>query len=427
MMAGAPIQSPDQRRCIVLILDGLGDLPVDALGGLTPLEAARTPNMDRMASAGRYGLVDPIAPGVTPNTHTGVGTLFGLRPEQQALLKRGPVEAAGADVPLNPGDIAFRANLATLEMRDGRLYVADRRAGRVIGDSAQFARELECVDLGDGVTARFWPTDQHRGALVLSGPGLGAALGDTDPGDRGSPGWVEPCRSSEPGSDFAAAKVDRFIAMAHERLKDHPLNRERVSAGRLPVTGVITRGAGAWFELDGVLAGRGYNPVLVVGCNTVSGLAKLFDMGTVMHESFTAGTDTNVGGKLAAAATALSDSALVFVHIKAPDLYSHDFMPGSKRDFLEKVDSELDVLMNSGAAIALSADHTTDSNTGAHAADPVPAFFYEPGAIAGRVSDSFSFGESACRNGSFSRRTGHQFLLDIQEYLDGQDSSFSAR
>ena len=417
-MAGRKRHSPDRRRCVVLILDGLGDLPVPALGGRTPLEAAHTPNLDRLASAGRYGLVDPIAPGVVPNTHSGVGTLLGLRPEQQALLKRGPVEAAGAGVPFALGDIAFRANLATLEKREGRLFVADRRAGRVIGDTAEFARVLERVDLGDGVTARFWPTDQHRGALVLSGRGLGSALGDTDPGDRGSPGWVQSCRSGNPGSDFAAAKVDRFIALAHERLKDHPLNRERVQAGRQPVTGVITRGAGAWFELDGVLAGRGYCPTLVVGCNTVSGLAKLFDMELVMQSGFTAGTDTDVGGKLEAASRALGESRLVFVHIKAPDLFSHDFMPGAKRDFLEKVDSELGPLIESGAAIALSSDHTTDSNTGAHAVDPVPAFIHDPASGAGS-GNTVNFGESACRDGSFSRRTGHQFLLDIVAYLDG--------
>ena len=78
--------SPRGRGCVVLILDGLGDLPVASLGGRTPLEAASTPNLDRFAAAGSYGLVDTVAEGVVPNTHTGVGLLFGLNPKQRGLL-----------------------------------------------------------------------------------------------------------------------------------------------------------------------------------------------------------------------------------------------------------------------------------------------------------------------------------------------------
>ena len=82
------------NKCVFLIIDGLGDLPVPVLDGKTPLEAACTPVLDRLAGAGRYGLVDPTAPGAAPHTHSGCGTLMGLVPEQSEQLKRGPVEAA---------------------------------------------------------------------------------------------------------------------------------------------------------------------------------------------------------------------------------------------------------------------------------------------------------------------------------------------
>lgn len=410
------LKSPD-RRCVVLILDGLGDLPVAALDGKTPLEAARTPNLDRLATLGHHGLVDPVEAGVVPNTHTGVGILFGLRPEQRASLNRGPVEAAGADVKLEPGDVAFRANLATLEKREAGYFVSDRRAGRVTGDAPEFAALLREIDLGDGVTAQFHATDQHRGALVFRGQRLGGALGDTDPGDRGAPGWLKPCQALEPGSEFAASKVDRFISLAHERLAAHPKNRERLVAGKKPVTGVITRGAGVWSGLDGELTGRGFRPVLVAGCNTVIGLAKLFGLRTVKRDAFTAGTDTDVRGKLEAAREALSESSLVFVHIKAPDLFSHDFRPEGKRDILERIDRALGVLAGSGAAIAIASDHSTDSNTGAHTADPVPALIHVPSAKAAQLVESVNFGEAACRSGNLPRRTGHRFLKDIIAYL----------
>ena len=414
--------SPRGRGCVVLILDGLGDLPVASLGGRTPLEAASTPNLDRFAAAGSYGLVDPVAEGVVPNTHTGVGLLFGLNPKQRGLLKRGPVEAAGAGLQLNAGDIAFRANFATLEKRDGDFFVVDRRAGRVSRDSAEFARVVAELDLGEDVIARFHPTDQHRGALVFSGPGLHPELNDTDPGDGPMPALLRTCVAGDTHSRFAASKVNRFIKKAHQRLVDHPLNEKRREQGKLPVTGVITRGAGGWFELDSMLDARGVRATLVAGCNTVAGLGRIFGMMTVNSASFTAGVDTDLRGKLEAACDALRHQSLVYVHIKAPDLFAHDLQPEGKKVFLEKLDRLLPILEESGAAIAVAADHSTDSNLGAHTADPGPTLFYAPsekdrdeGRAAG---EKIHFGERACRAGNRSRGTGHEFLMEIVSYLD---------
>lgn len=417
-MAGTgKTHSFSRRSCVVLILDGLGDRPVPELGGQTPLEAAFTPNLDKMAAAGKYGLVDPVAPGVVPNTHSGVGLMLGLNPGQLSELKRGPIEAAGAGVELRPGDVAFRANLATLEDREGQLYVADRRAGRVTGMSAEFAAELAELDLGDGITALFRPTDQHRGVLVLRGPGLDAAVTDTDPGDGAAPGPVHECRALEAGAVFTAEKLSLFLALAYERLSAHPLNAERRQQGKPPVTGVITRGAGAWFKPDSVLERQGVRAAMVAGCNTVLGLARNFGMEAIRQAGFTADTDTDAPGKLGAALEALERYPLVYVHIKATDLYSHDFKPCGKRDFIEGVDRALASFEGCGAVFALTADHTTDSNTGAHTADPVPTLFYDP-AAARPGGESIKFGETACREGGLPRRTGHQFLLDIASCLD---------
>ena len=404
------------RRCVVLILDGLGDRPVPALGNRTPLEAARTPRLDHLAATGKCGLVDPIAPGRVPNTHTGVGVLFGLRPEQRGLLHRGPIEAAGAGIRLQPGDIAFRANLATLAPADDGLVVLDRRAGRVTDDAPLFAESLREVALGGGVVARFHATDQHRGALVLSGPGLSAAVTNTDPGDGAIPAPLKTCRAKEPEAARTAGLLQRYLWSAHEILRDHPLNRERVASGKLPVSGVITRGAGAYFELDGLLHSRGLRAALVVGCNTVAGLGRVFGLQVVREPGFTADRHTDVAGKLRAARRALGSRRLVYVHIKAPDLFAHDFEPADKRDFLESFDRALVELEDCGAAIAVSADHTTDSNSGAHTADPVPALFCPPGADRSPPA-GFNFGEGACRERGVPRRDGHAFLAEILDYL----------
>lgn len=416
-MAFAATPGPARRRCVVLILDGLGDRPVPSLGGLTPLEAATTPRLDRLAAAGRFGQVDPLARGVVPNTHSGVGLMLGLKPEEKGLLQRGPIEAAGAGLTLQAGDIALRANFATLEDRGGRLFVTDRRAGRVTADAAVFAAELAEVDLGDDVSARFRSTDQHRGVLVLSGPGLHAGLGDTDPGDAGAPGWLNPCVATTPAASFTAAKLDHFHRLAHDLLKDHPLNRERAGRSKPPVSGVMVRGAGEAVELGSVLRDHGVSAALVAGCNTVIGLGRTLGLEPIRKPGFTADAKTDIHGKLVAAREALERFPLVYVHVKAPDLFSHDFKPAGKRDFLERFDRALEVLECSGAALAVTSDHTTDSNSGSHSADPVPALFHDPDAAEGDEGRVVKFGETDCRNGNMARRSGPDFLGDILAYL----------
>ena len=406
-----------RQKAVVLIIDGLGDLPSPELHGLTPLESARTPNLDRMASRGRYGLVDPILPGEIPNTDSGVGLLLGMPPGEAGLLHRGPVEAAGANRPLQPGEIAVRANFATLEERPGGLWVTDRRAGRITGHAAELAKQLNGIDLGDGVRADFRSTDQHRGVLVLSGPGLDPAISDTDPGDSGNPGFVHECRALTPAGERTAAKVNRYLREAHLRLSGHPINRERKAAGKPAVTGVITRGAGVAFRPTGRLAALGVRAAVVAGCNTVLGLARLFGLDTVESPAFTASLDTDLDRKVRAALAALQEHDMVYVHIKAPDLCAHDRQPAAKRDFLERLDRALAPLTHAGVVVALSSDHTTDSNTGAHTADPVPSLVFDPAAAPAEIGTDVKFGETACRNGTLPRQRSHELLGCVLERM----------
>ena len=145
------------------------------------------------------------------------------------------------------------------------------------------------------------------------------------------------------------------------------------------------------------------------------GLARMFGMDAVTRRGFTASVDTDVEGKLAAARAALAEHELVYVHIKAPDLFSHDFQPEGKKAFIERVDRALGALEGSGALLALAADHSTSSSTGAHTADPVPVLIHDPRRE--RTGDPVAFGESACRAGNLPRQTGHEFLLRVLDAL----------
>jgi len=405
------------RRAVVLIVDGLGDLPIAELNGQTPLEAARTPVLDRMAAAGAYGLVDPILPGEIPNTDSGVGLLLGLAPDQAGVLHRGPVEASGAGRRLREGEVAIRANFATLEERPEGLWVTDRRAGRITEHAEELAAAIDGLDLGDGIRADFRPTDQHRGVLVLSGPGLDPAVTDTDPGDAGSPGFVRESVPLRPLAGLTAAKVNGFLAEAHRRLLDHPVNRQRAAAGKPVANGVITRGAGSWCRPANRLETLGLRAAVVAGCNTVLGLARLFDLDTIHEPGFTAALDTDLDGKIGAALHALRDHELAYIHVKASDLCAHDRKPLAKRDFLEYLDRALEPLESAGVIVALSSDHTTDSNTGRHTADPVPSLLFDPSEVRSGRRGNVKFGETACREGTLPRLRSFELLERILEKM----------
>ena len=401
------------RKGILLIFDGLGDAPVAALGHRTPLEAADTPVLDRLAGSGQFGMVDPIEPGVIPNTHTGCGALFGVFPDDLQKLRRGPLEASGAGRILQPGEVAVRANFATLETEPGGLRIADRRAGRISEDTAELAEALGMVDLGDGIVAELQPTDQHRCVLVLSGQGLDARVGDTDPGDQAMPSRVASCHPLVPEAAATAEKINRFIEEAHRRLSAHPLNRARMAAGKFPATGVITRGAGSAYSLDNVLHGRGVSAAVVAGCNTVLGLSRTLGLEVKTDPRFTAAANTDLPAKMETALAALEVHDLVYVHVKAPDLFAHDLQPENKRNFLELCDESLDTLDKAGVLVALAADHSTDSNTGAHTADPIPALLYDPAEREARPPARINFGEQACSDGNMPRQSSHELLLKL--------------
>lgn len=406
-----------RSKAVVLVIDGLGDLPVAALGGQTPLEAAWTGNLDRLAAAGEFGLVDPLLTGEVPNTDSGVGLLLGLAPEQAVRLKRGPVEAAGAGRPLREGEIAVRANFATLLATADGLVVQDRRAGRITSGTAELAAAVNGLRLDAGLHAEFRPTDQHRGVLILSGPGLDPAVSDTDPGDSAVPGSLRRCEALRPAAARTAAGINEFVQQAHRSLRRHAVNLQREAAGQPPANGIITRGAGAWFRPDNMLLELGLSVAVVTGCNTVLGLARLFDFDTVVEPGFTASVDTDLEGKVAAALRALAVHDIVYVHVKGPDLCAHDRLPLAKRDFLERLDQALAPLVSAGVIVAVTSDHTTDSNFGWHTADPVPSLIFDPARqpVAGMpgLSTAPSFGETACRHGNLPRQRSHQFLRRV--------------
>ncbi len=391
-------------RALLLIIDGMPDHPVRALAGRTPLEAASTPFLDRIAREGRCGLADAVAPGVVPDTAAGNLALFGQAP---GTMNRGPIEAIGAGIELEPDDIALRANLATL---DDHGFILDRRADRIRGDTARLAKALNGLEIPGhpDVEVIVAPSTEHRLAVVLRGPDLSSAITGSDPGELAPPGpplVPEPTDGEDESAKRTAGVLAAFEKAARKVLAKHPVNRRRGQRGKMPANVILTRGAGRIHRLVPLRPG-GYPLSLacVCGDRTVLGIARVLGAECISKPEMTANLDTDLRLKFDLARAALDRYDLVVVHVKGADIAAHDGRADLKVEFLERLDHELGRFLKATrddpCRIAVASDHATVSETGQHAADAIPVAVWGRGIDADEVE---GFDERLAVGGSLGR------------------------
>ena len=403
---------------VMILLDGLGDRPSTALGGQTPLEVARTPNMDRLAASGLCGLISPFAAWVPVETQTGTGLLMGLARQDIKKLTRGPIEAAGVGLDLHAGDVALRCNFATLQPNGTRFDILDRRAGRIDEDTETLCHALDELDLNDGITAHLRAATEHRAVLALSGAGLSEAVTNTDPGAGRAAEGVQPCLArtqDDPEAARTATAINTFVRESYRRLKDHPVNQARAAQGLAPANGLITRGAGSVAPLRNLVAHLGLRAAVITGEATVRGLGRLFGFDVIQHTQFTGRHHTNLDAKVAATQAALGDHDLVFLHIKGTDTRAHDRDPAGKAALIEEIDEAIAPLLAPDRVVAITGDHTTDSTLGIHTGDPVPALLSAPHT---RTDAARSFSETTCLNGGLGHLSATSFLCAMLDHMN---------
>ncbi len=390
---------------LLLIIDGLPDRPVRALGGRTPLQAAKTPTLDRLAFEGQVGIADPVGPGIVPDTAAGTLALFGQSP---AALKRGPVEALGAGIRMLPDDIALRANLATI---DDSGIVVDRRAGRVRTEARELAEALDQIvlpgELAGQVTVRVKTGTEHRLAVLLRGRHLSAAIEGSDPGDAAIPAPPLEPRAQDPDDEqavFTAKALLEFEKAAREVLAEHPANRRRAESGEPLANALLTRGAGRIHRLANLEdSGWPLRLCCIGGDRTVLGLARWLGADIVSKPSMTSNLDTDLGAKFAAAREAMRHNDLTIMHIKGADIAAHDRRPDLKAEFLERLDAALGEFLEGARRpmrIAVASDHATLSESGQHGADPLPVLIWDPALERDEVD---RYDEQSAANGALGR------------------------
>lgn len=410
----------ERSRLFYLVADGLGDRPVAQLGGRTPLEAAATPALDRLAAEGITGLVDPFAPGVRVGTDVGHLCLLGYDPTA-VYTGRGPIEAVGAGLNLEAGDVAFRCNFATV---DESWRIVDRRAGRIREGTAELAQVLHGMELSGGVTALFKEATEHRAVLVLRGSELSPDVTDSDPGPNGEDRKVQTVRDtiSDPSAECTAAErtaalVNEFLTKAYRLLSAHPLNRRRVEKGLPPANMVLTRGAGIMPELRKVTETYGLRGAVVAAEDTVLAIGRMAGLDALTNCRMTANLDTDISEKAQVALSLLADHDLVLVHVKGPDLAGHDNQPLNKVAIIEKIDRLAALVLDgapAGTLFAVASDHSTPCEYRDHSADPVPVLLRGPGVRSDGVE---RFGERACAAGGLGRLRGREFFLTMMDLL----------
>ncbi|HEY80246.1 MAG TPA: 2,3-bisphosphoglycerate-independent phosphoglycerate mutase [Anaerolineae bacterium] len=367
------------NKIVLLVMDGLGGLPMQP-NGLTELEAAYTPHLDRLAREGSSGRSIPVRPGMTPGSGPAHLALFSYDPVQYAI-GRGVLEALGIGFELGPNDLAARGNFATVD-EHGR--VVDRRAGRISTEECvRLTKKLqENTSLAeDGVEVFVMPVKEHRFAVVFRGEGLGGELTETDPLVTGKPPLPVEDLSGTPEGQRTAALVNKWIAQARAALAD-----ER-RANSLNLRG-IAKDPGLP-SLQDIFKLR---PAAIAVYPMYKGVAKLVGMTVIDFEG------DRPHHEIAALKAVWKDYDFFFIHIKKTDSYGEDGNFDAKVHEIEAVDALIpDILALNPSVLIVTGDHSTPAKLRNHSSHPVPTLFWGPNVMQDSVT---TFGERASEGGA---------------------------
>lgn len=405
---------------IIMIIDGMGDRPIKELGYKTPLEAAKTPNMDKMAEMGINGIMDPIKPGIRAGSDTSHISILGYDP-YEVYTGRGPFEAAGVGVDVIPGDIAFRCNFSTANPNG---VITDRRAGRIREGTDRIAETINSMELEDGVEVIFKESTGHRAVLVLRGEGLSDAVSDADPKHEGKPPKEVLPLEDTPEAKKTAVLLNKFIKRSYQMLKDHPVNLERIKNGENPANIIVPRGAGAVPHVQPFSEKYGLKAACIAETGLIKGIGKITGMDLIDMDDVTGGVDTNIENiQESIMETASKDYDFMLINIDGADEAGHDGQMEEKVEFIEKVDNVIGEMMKiDDVYFILTADHSTPISVMDHTGDPVPLIIKGPEV---RVDDVKEFGERAATKGGLFRIRGRN-IMDILMDLMNRSTKFGA-
>lgn len=391
----------------IIVPDGAADAPLDCFDGKTVLEAAETPNMDRIAIDGMQGCVRTVPAGMTPGSDVALMSLLGYDPAQ-CYTGRAPIEAVAQNIPLGPDDWVFRCNLVTCA--DG--LMADHSAGHI---STKEAREIidELKAVLESKTVRFYPGVSYRHLCVISGIDFSKVT--TSPPHDIIGEKVAKHLPRGKHSDF----LNDLMARSQQLFENHPINRVRRDLGENPVSTIWLWGQGQKALLERFSKKYGKHGAAITAVDLVRGLARLIGFDLIPVQGATGYVDTNYPGKGQAAIEALEKYDIVFVHIEAPDEAGHSGNPQQKKKAVELIDQFIvgpvyEALQHyEQYRILVMPDHPTPVEIRSHVDEPVPFAMAGTG-VKGFLHNPFS--ESHANRSGFVIKNGSdmmEFFLKI--------------
>jgi 2,3-bisphosphoglycerate-independent phosphoglycerate mutase len=370
----APLLNGNTSKIVLLILDGLGGLPMEN-GGQTSLEAAQTPVMDKLAAEGSLGQIVPIRAGVTPGSGPAHLALFGYDPLEH-LVGRGALEAIGVGLQVGPTDVAARGNFCTLD-KEG--MISDRRAGRISSEEAiPLVEKLSEIQI-ESADIEVRHLREYRFAVVMRGAGLASDIADTDPQQVGLPP-IAPMAANKK-SENAARLFAEWIGKASE-----------VLSGEAKANGVTLRGFGSDPQLPQYEERYGLNAACVAVYPMYRGVSKLVGMDVINFEG------ELPEDEFSAVSQIWKEYDFIFTHIKKTDSMGEDGNYEGKKKVIESVDQALPAILDlKPDVLIITGDHSTPSKMRSHSWHPVPLLLWAP--ERGLADQQTAFGERACALG----------------------------
>ena len=399
------------RICLKFILvvgDGMSDVGLEELDGRTPLQVAKHPHMDYLASKGSTGLLKTIPVGSSPGTDTAFLSIFGNDPSR-LNTGRGPFEAAGLEIDLNEKDLALRCNLVTVV--DGVLK--DHSGGHIsTTESKDLLKSLKDHFEEPGFI-EFYPGVSYRHLIVLRGATHSDRILCTPPHDAINISIDSILvKAVDESGKSTADMLNKTIMDSYELIKNHPVNLERVKSGKNPANMMWPWGQGRRPNIPSLKESFGVSGAVISAVDIVNGIARYLKMDLVKVPGATGYYDTNYEGKADYALKSLKNYDFVLVHVEAPDEASHVGDTNLKIKTIEDLDSRLLGRILDGLTddytIAVMPDHTTQTNDGAHSRNPVPfAFYSNPNGVGDNVE---RYDEESVKAGSHGIMEGTKFL-----------------
>lgn len=388
----------EKRKVIFVLVDGMGSLPVK--GRKTEWELTPTPNLDKLMQNGVYGLMHPIGRGITPGSDTSQLNILGYPPEKY-YPGRGPLEALGIGMELREGDVAFRANFATV---DRNMRIIDRRAGRISTQEAHaLAREISSLKI-DGFEFLFRPSVEHRGAVVVRGARkMHIENLDTDPHATG----VAIRRVEE--KDGLSKAINKYTRVVHGILSRSNINKGR----KMPANCLLLRGAGTYRKVEPFEKRFGMKACCIAGAALYKGIARYLGMHTCIVNGATGTYDTNLEAKARAALNHLPEYDFIYLHIKAMDNAGHDGDVKKRIEMIKRIDKMLGMIRKEDAVIIVTGDHSTPPTKREHSHEPVPVLISN---VEARDYGKKKFCEVNCRAGELCEINGSELMGLILAY-----------